>query len=253
MALPDPLPGETRLPNHRDRLHGLRKNSTLASTCPPTSHAIKRSNKRDQGFSPNLKDYTFRAHANAIAAIARQINTTQLILGGHDWGGATVYRVAQWYPELIAGLFSVATPYNSTSRTFTSTKALAEGKLPNFGYQLQLGSEDGVMEKVIGDDEKLVEKFLNGMYGGRTSSRRKFMTPEKGIDLGVMKDDEVGKNPFFEDKVSDILTASFLLFSTSSTNDPPGTRPLHHFIPPERPVRPNELVPHTSCQLRRRA
>lgn len=57
------------------------------------------------------------------------------------------------------------------------------------------------MEKAIGDDEKLAEKFFNGMYGGRTSSRRKFMSPEKGIDLGVLRGDEIGKTPFFEEKV----------------------------------------------------
>lgn len=98
-------------------------------------------------------------------------------------------------------MFAVATPYNATSKTFTSTEALAKGKLPNFGYQLQLGSEGGVMEGFMGDDRGLVEKFLNGMYGGRTSSRRKFMVPEKGVDLDVMREDEVGKTPFFEEKV----------------------------------------------------
>jgi pimeloyl-ACP methyl ester carboxylesterase len=155
-----------------------------------------------QGYSPNLRDYGFLAHANAIAALARQLNISQLVLGGHDWGGATVYRVAQWYPSLISAVFAVATPYNATSKTFTSTEALAKGKLPNFGYQLQLGSEDGVMEGVIGGDRAKVEKFLNGMYGGRTSSRRKFMVPEKGVDLDVLENDQVGKTPFFEERVS---------------------------------------------------
>jgi len=155
-----------------------------------------------QGFSQNLHDYGFRAHADAVAAIARQTNSPQLILGGHDWGGAAVYRIAQWYPELIAAVFSVATPYSATSKTFTSTEALAKGKLPNFGYQLQLGSEDGVMERVVGDDRELVAKFLRGMYGGRTSSRRKFMTPEQGINLDVLKNDDIGKTSYFNDEVS---------------------------------------------------
>jgi len=53
-----------------------------------------------------------------------------------------------------------------------------------------------------------VEKFLNGMYGGRTSSRRKFMVPEKGVDLDVMRSDEVGKTPFFEEKVSPVLSVA---------------------------------------------
>jgi soluble epoxide hydrolase/lipid-phosphate phosphatase len=208
--------------------------------------------RRHKGFSTKLQDYGFRAHANAIAAIARQINTTQLILGGHDWGGATVYRVAQWYPDLIAAVFSVATPYSATSRTYTSTRTLAEGKLPNFGYQLQFGSDDGVMERLIGNDEKLVEKFLNGMYGGRTSSRRKFMTPERGVDLGIMRDDEIARNPFFEDEVSWSFTYVFA-FPEQLTDNTQGTRFLHKIFPQQQPRRANELVPHTPCQLRRRA
>jgi soluble epoxide hydrolase/lipid-phosphate phosphatase len=178
------------------------------------------SSRVSQGFSPNLHDYGFRAHADAIAAIARHTNSPQLILGGHDWGGATVYRVAQWYPELIAAVFSIATPYSSTSKTFISTEALAKGKLPNFGYQLQLGSEDGVMERVIGDDRELVAKFLRGMYGGRTSSRRKFMTPENGINLDVMKDDEVGKTPFFDDEVCFLYSVSKISTTCHLTNIP---------------------------------
>jgi hypothetical protein len=67
---------------------------------------------------------------------------------------------------------------------------------------MQLGSENGVMEGVIGGDRAKVEKFLNGMYGGRTSSRRKFMVPEKGVDLDVLENDQVGKTPFFEERVS---------------------------------------------------
>ena len=68
------------------------------------------------------------------------------------------------------------------------------------------------MEEFIGRDRGLVEKFLNGMYGGRTSSRRKFMVPERGVDLDVMKNDEVGKTPFFEDEVSEdpFLSSSYL-------------------------------------------
>ena len=68
----------------------------------------------------------------------------------------------------------------------------------------------------MGDDKGLVEKFLNGMYGGRTSSRRKFMVPEKGVDLDVMREDEVGKTPFFEEKVSRKSIVSGLHFISRS-------------------------------------
>lgn len=61
------------------------------------------------------------------------------------------------------------------------------------------------MERFVGEDKALVEKFLNGMYGGRTSSRRKFMVPESGVDLGIMGEDVVGKTPLFEEEVSGVL------------------------------------------------
>lgn len=162
-----------------------------------------------QGYSPDLKSYGFRTHADVIAAIAKQVGTSQLILGGHDWGGAVVYRVAHWYPQLVSAVFSIATPYSAISSTFYPTEALVKTKLPNFGYQLQLGSEEGVMESAIGSDEKLVEKFLNGMYGGRTSSGGVFMTPEKGINLGILKDDQVGKTPLLDEEELAFYTSSF--------------------------------------------
>ena len=66
-----------------------------------------------------------------------------------------------------------------------------------------MGSEDGVVEGVIGGDRGRVERFLNGMYGGRTSGRRKFMVPEKGVDLELLRgEEEVGRSPFFEEEVS---------------------------------------------------
>merc|ERR1712070_1062729 len=65
------------------------------------------------GFSPDLKDYTFQTHADAIAELARQQGIPSIILGGHDWGGAVVYRVAQFYPDLVSHVFSVATPFFS--------------------------------------------------------------------------------------------------------------------------------------------
>jgi len=67
------------------------------------------------------------------------------------------------------------------------------------------------MEGVIGGDRGKVEKFLNGMYGGRASSRRKFMVPEKGVDLDVLRGDEVGKTPFFDEQVRELRNFSYIL------------------------------------------
>jgi hypothetical protein len=108
------------------------------------------------------------------------------------------------------------------------------------------------MERVIGDDRELVAKFLRGMYGGRTSSRRKFMTPENGINLDVMKDDEVGKTPFFDDEVSSLALVSTISFIRHPTNilRSTGNGSLHNLIPHQQPLWTNELVPYAPCQLR---
>lgn len=58
--------------------------------------------------------------------------------------------------------------------------------MPNFGYQLQFGSKDHVVEKaVVGEDG--MRTFLKGMYGGRPASEGHFMTPEKGVRLEALQ------------------------------------------------------------------
>lgn len=76
------------------------------------------------GSSPDLRAYTFKAHADVIAALAGKLGVKQVILGGHDWGGATVWRVAQWYPSLVSHVFSVCTAYAPVVERFVSTEEL---------------------------------------------------------------------------------------------------------------------------------
>ena len=87
------------------------------------------------------------------------------MLGGHDWGGTIAYRAAQWYPELISHVFSVAMPYyNSEFDTFVTAEEMS-ATWPNFGYQLQWGSAEKIIENTF-SDEVILRKFLTGMYGG---------------------------------------------------------------------------------------
>ncbi|GIZ45349.1 hypothetical protein CKM354_000852200 [Cercospora kikuchii] len=142
----------------------------------------------ETGASDILRDYGFKSHADVVAAIAKKIGTHKIIIGGHDWGGATVYRVAQWYPNLISHIFSVCTAYAPPTKSYISTKTLAETTIPQFGYQLQLGSPDNKIENVI-KDRPTMTKFLHGMYGGRVASGKYFMLPKTGIDLDILTSD----------------------------------------------------------------
>lgn len=110
--------------------------------------------------------YSLKNLSDDVADLARQFvgQDGQIILGGHDWGGALVWRVAMWHPDLIGAVFSVCTPYNAPRPQYISVEAMvASGQVPNFAYQLQLKGPD--VEARIQGEEKL-RQFLNGMYGG---------------------------------------------------------------------------------------
>lgn len=160
----------------------------------------------DTGASPHLADYSFKSHADAIAGIAAENKISRAAIGGHDWGGILVYRVAQWYPQLITHIFSVCTAFVPVNEgKFVSTRELAGGVLPQFGYQLQFGSEEGEVERAVDGKEGRIRKFLNGLYGGKVKGGRKFMDPRKGVELDVVRDDSVegvAKTPLMSEDVS---------------------------------------------------
>ncbi|KAF2634599.1 alpha/beta-hydrolase [Massarina eburnea CBS 473.64] len=124
--------------------------------------------------------YGFKRASDDIAGLAKIIGAESIILGGHDWGGAVVWRAALWHPELITHVFSVCTPYIPPSKDYISTEDLVKGPLPQFGYQLQLAS--GEVEKSI-NDEQSIRQFLKGLYGGKGPNGEAAITPERGIQF----------------------------------------------------------------------
>lgn len=103
--------------------------------------------------------YTYKRAADDMAELAKQLGSSSIILGGHDWGGAIVYRIAMRYPKLISALFSVCTPFAPPRKDFVPASVL-----PNFKYQIQLAGPD-VEAAIVG--EQKIREFLSGMFGGR--------------------------------------------------------------------------------------
>ncbi|KAJ0132735.1 Bifunctional epoxide hydrolase 2, partial [Colletotrichum tanaceti] len=98
-----------------------------------------------------------------IAALASHLGLTRIILGGHDWGGAVVYRAALWHPELVSALFVISTPFAAPRLTYVD-QATA---LPTLRYQLQIRT-DAVQEYIgLGDAQNAtrVRQILNTVYG----------------------------------------------------------------------------------------
>ncbi|KAK4561855.1 hypothetical protein LTR86_004535 [Recurvomyces mirabilis] len=164
------------------------------------------------GTSSDLRDFGYKNHADAVAAIAKEAGASRIILGGHDWGGLVVYRIAQWYPDLVSHVFSVATPFSAPMEQYVSTEQLVNGPLPQFGYQLQFGSEDHRVEKVI-QGKPLIRKFLSGMYGGKLTSGKMVMVPVTGVDLEAMADekDEMKMTPLLNEEELDYYVDQFAI------------------------------------------
>ena len=81
-----------------------------------------------------------------------------------------------------------------------SIEDLANGPLPQFGYQIHLAS--GEVEKIV-KDETTIRQFLQGMYGGKGPNDEPVFVPEKGVvaeNLGL-----VGESRILNGKVSDFL------------------------------------------------
>lgn len=115
----------------------------------------------------NLRSFSLRSMSDDLAALIRRIvPDEQVILGGHDWGGAMIYRAALWHPELFKGIFSVCTPYFPPTIEYVDLADQIEaGITPTFGYQLQL-RDPAIDYKLVGPTK--IRQLLTALYGGRT-------------------------------------------------------------------------------------
>lgn len=143
-----------------------------------------------------LRDYTYKRAADDLATLARQLGITQCIIGGHDWGGAVVYRVALYYPRLISALFSICTPYAPPTQTYEPLELFVANRIPFFGYQVHFVS--GEVEDAV-QSPREIRNFLNGLYGGRTTDgpRGVAWNAERGVDLSVLP--RMGKTKLLSD------------------------------------------------------
>ncbi|KAK2794909.1 hypothetical protein FQN50_009833 [Emmonsiellopsis sp. PD_5] len=129
--------------------------------------------------------YGLKQCADDMKELARQLGTSQIILGGHDWGGFAVYRIAQYHPGFVTHLFSICTPFNPAMKEYIPIETVVKTRVPYFGYQLHFMS--GELEKVV-RSKRDIRQFLLSMYGGRTPSGEFGFDPTKGVLLDKFQD-----------------------------------------------------------------
>lgn len=149
--------------------------------------------------------YGYKSVSDDFAELAKQLDAPKIILGGHDWGGMVVWRMAAYYPDLVTHVFSVCTPYFGPSKVYLPLETLAKGPAPTFGYQIQLASQE-VESRVTTKDE--IRRFLHAMYGARDSKGQVPVTAVEGIDFEKVAD--VGETKLLSPEVRWFLGVSRL-------------------------------------------
>ncbi|PBP15934.1 epoxide hydrolase [Diplocarpon rosae] len=127
---------------------------------------------------PSLNFYTYKRAADDLATLAQQLGLSRIILGGHDWGGAVVYRFALHYPKLIKAVISVCTPFMAPRKEFLDATVL-----PNFKYQLHLRGPE-VEAEIVGEEK--LRQFLHAMYGGRTPDNERAFSTAHGVYFDML-------------------------------------------------------------------
>ncbi|KAK7702217.1 hypothetical protein SLS64_009795 [Diaporthe eres] len=129
---------------------------------------------------------TFKRASDDIAALAKQLGLSRIILGGHDWGGGVVYRAAMWHPELVAAFYCINTPFVPPHAAFTDMAHSWSG----FHYQLQFRTNaiQDYLGPVGQQDATRVRKLLNSIYGvtGPTGKLAIDVTGE-GFDFDLLE------------------------------------------------------------------
>ncbi|KAK7967583.1 epoxide hydrolase [Apiospora aurea] len=114
--------------------------------------------------------YTLRNIATQMRALVAHVLGTDketVILGGHDWGGAAVWRIAMWCPDLVRAVFSLNVPFSPPLRRLVEGEELAK-RVPSFRYQLQLASPE--TERIVDASPARLRAFINAIYGGTVVS-----------------------------------------------------------------------------------
>lgn len=93
------------------------------------------------------------------------------------------YRFALYFPEFVTHLITFVVPYIPPSPEYVSPIDLANST-PSFGYQTQLGSEEGIIEANTQDKDG-VQRFLNTVYGGSTSDGKYAFSAMAGVDFAL--------------------------------------------------------------------
>ncbi|KAH7027407.1 Alpha/Beta hydrolase protein [Microdochium trichocladiopsis] len=149
--------------------------------------------------------YTYKNMCTHMAHIVKTIVDRpgeKVLLGGHDWGGYTAWRLAMWYPELFLSVFSFAVHFTPPTRRLVTVDDLLK-ILPSLAYQKQLIAPD--LEAALGKDPREIRQFLNALYNGQPGHH--VAQVNQGIDIPNL--DSYGASPLMSEEMMDHFVGEY--------------------------------------------
>ncbi|KAG8165501.1 hypothetical protein KVR01_004053 [Diaporthe batatas] len=155
----------------------------------------------------DLALYSLKNIADDMAELVAQATgdrSTRIILGGHDWGGMAAWRLADWHPSLVRGVFSVCTPYVAPRPQHVDLDTLVRLR-PSFRYQVQLAGPD--VEREVGSDRGRIRGLLAGIFGARGPAGERAFTTDKGVLFENL--DRMGESPLLSADEADFYVEQY--------------------------------------------
>ncbi|XP_066574853.1 bifunctional epoxide hydrolase 2 isoform X2 [Amia ocellicauda] len=107
---------------------------------------------------PDIEEYSQEQICKELVTFMDKMGIPQITLIGHDWGGALVWNMAQYYPERVRAVASLNTPLLPVQPDVNPLEQIKS--LPAFDYQLYF-QEPGVAEAEL---EKNLERTFKLMF-----------------------------------------------------------------------------------------
>ncbi|KAI2637397.1 alpha/beta-hydrolase [Xylaria nigripes] len=171
----------------------------------------------------SAEEFSMKKMASDMVQLVKEVTPEPIILGGHDWGGAFVWRMARFHPELIRGVFSICVPYIPPSPVQVALPEMVK-QLPNFTYQLQLAG-GGTEEIIAKAPERRIRGFLNGLYHGLTPDGK----PVFSTAVGLIEErvDNVSQSPLMSKEMTDFYVQEYSRNGLHSPCNWYRTRPIN--------------------------
>ncbi|XP_075950920.1 bifunctional epoxide hydrolase 2 [Anarhichas minor] len=124
---------------------------------------------------PDVEEYSQEQLCKDLITFLDRMAIPQVTLVGHDWGGALVWSMAQYFPERVRAAASLNTPLFSVDPSVSPADKLKN--VPVFDYQLYFQTP-GVAEAELEED---LERTFNIFFSSSAEAEKRPAVSTRGV------------------------------------------------------------------------